>query len=126
MSHRRYRLLTEQVKLCSPEAILRAASLCDGHSILAPKAFLDAGLPPDVVAHLTSTHESDGTPKSSIYVNGHAVEKLEGVYGLDALRFLASALCVEYRSAIGRGFEAANILHALEQHLQPTVPKPAA
>jgi len=124
MGKNQYRLLLEQVKQCSPHAVLRAASLCDGHSILAPQAFIDAGLPAELVAHLTTTHRSDGTPKGSIFVDGRVVEELQGVYGLDVLRFMASALELEYRSALGRGFEAANIRQALTAHLKGTAKPP--
>lgn len=107
-----------QQQQCGPETILRAALRCDGHSILDPKAFLEAGLPAAVVESLTSVYRSDGTPKGTIFVDRQPVEELKGVYGLHALRFLAEALGVEYRDAIGRGFEAQNIQQALQQHFQ--------
>lgn len=112
-----YAQLIKQLQQCGPESILRAASLCDGHAILKPEALTDAGLPPAVVQHLTRTYHSDGSPKGTIYVDGRAVKMLAGVYGLDALRFLAAGLGVDYRPAIGRGSEAANIQAALRQHL---------
>jgi len=108
------------VKDASPEVILRAAALCDGHSILDPKGFIDAGVPQPVVEYLTHTHQSDGSPKGTIFTDGQPVEELRGIYGLDALRFFASALGVEYRRAMGRGFEAANIQIALRQHFHPS------
>jgi len=46
------------------------------------------------------------------------VRELTGVYGLDLLRFLASALKIEYRRAMGRGFEAQNIKSALQAHFK--------
>ncbi len=110
--------LADTVRQLSPEILLKAASLCDGHSILKPEAFIEAGLPADVVEYLTRSYKSDGSPKGTIFVAGRPVKELKGVYGLDVLRFLASALGVEYRSAIGRGFEAQNIQQALRQHLQ--------
>src|SRR4051794_16391597 len=119
MRKREYARLVDSTKQCSPEAILRAASLCDGHSILKPDALVAAGLPADVVEHLTTRYESDGSPKGTIFVGGRAVRRLTGVYGLDALRFMAAALGVEYRDAIGRGFEAQNIRAALHSHLKP-------
>src|SRR4051794_19122900 len=115
MRKREYARLVDLTRRCGPEAILRAASLCDGHAILKPDALVAAGLPADVVEHLTTTYKSDGSPKGTIFVGGRAVRRLTGVYGLHALRFLAAALGVEYRDAIGRGFEAQNIrttLHA--------------
>jgi hypothetical protein len=114
------------VRALPAEIILKAASRCDGHTIFKPEAFLDVGLPRDVVEHVTRKYTSDGSPKGTIYVEGKAVDQLSGVYGLDLLRFLASALGVEYRSALGRGFEAQNIQAALRQHLVAAdAPKPA-
>lgn len=117
MRRREYQQLTDAVRRCGSEAILCAAGRCDGHSILKPEALADAGLPAAVVEYLTNTYQSDGTPKGTIFVAGHPVAELRGVYGLDALRFLAAALGVKYRSAIGRGFEAQNIQAALREHL---------
>jgi hypothetical protein len=118
MNARHYARLVDLVKRCDPQAVLRAAERCDGHSIFKPEAFLDAGLPADVVAHLTVTHRSDHTPKGTIFVGGQTVKELSGVYGLDLLRFLALALGVEYPRALGRGTQARNLQHALRRHLQ--------
>ena len=118
MNTKRHRHLADLVRQCDPKVILAAAGHCDGHSIMSPQAFLDAGLPADVVAHLTRTYKSDGSPKGTLFVAGQPVKQLEGVYGLDMLRFLGVALDVEYRQALGRGFEAANIRTALIEHFQ--------
>ena len=119
MSISRHQQIANQVRSCAPEIILKAAALCDGHSILKPEALLSAGLLAEVVEHLTTTHRSDGTPKGTLFVAGQAVSELRGVYGLHALRFFATALDVEYRRALGRGFEAANIQNALRRHFAP-------
>ena len=119
MTKREIERLVQLVQQAGPETILRAAGLCDGHSILKPQPFIEAGLPQEVVAHLTRTYRSDGSPKGTIFVQGRPVAELEGVYGLDLLRFLATALGVEYRQALGRGFEAQNIRHALKLHFDP-------
>jgi acyl CoA:acetate/3-ketoacid CoA transferase len=120
MKSRDAKRLTEQVRQLSPDVILKATGLCDGHSIMKPEAFTDAGLPAEVVKHLTHTYKSDGSPKGTIFVKGKPVKELSGVYGLDMLRFIASALGVEYRQAMGRGFEAQNIQIALRQHFAST------
>lgn len=126
MSRSRYTKVIEAIRDCSPEVILRAASRCDGHSIFKPEAFIDAGLPNDVVSYITHTYKSDGSPKGTIFVNGAPVKDLQGVYGLDLLRLIANALGVQYRSAIGRGFEAQNIQQALKVHFtNSTVEKTA-
>ena len=116
--------LFELVRRCDPTAVLAAAGRCDGHTIFDPKAFLDAGLPAEVVQRLTATYRSDGTPKGTIFVAGRAVDELAGVYGLDVLRFLAAALGVEYPSAFGRRTEARNIQAALAQRLRPAAKSP--
>ncbi|CAN5621281.1 hypothetical protein BH10PLA1_BH10PLA1_17180 [soil metagenome] len=122
MTQTQYQNLVGQVRGSDKEVLLRAAGLCDGHSIVDPKAFIEAGLPATVVDHVTRTHKSDGSPKGTIFVSGQPVPELRGVYGLDLLRFLADALGVQYRSAIGRGFEAQNIQSALHQHFHPVPP----
>ena len=108
--------LVELVRQLPADVVLRIASLCDGHSILKPQAFADAGLPDQVVQHLTRTYRSDGSPKGTIFVDGQPVPELQGIYGLDCLRFLADGLDVSYRRALGRGFEASNIRTALAEH----------
>ncbi|MBI1338468.1 MAG: hypothetical protein GC164_16115 [Phycisphaera sp.] len=110
------------VRALDPEVILRSADLCDGHSILAPEAFIQAGLPIELVEQLTVTHESDTTsPKSTIFHDGQPVASVRGVYGLDLLVFLAGALGVTYPRCIGRGFQASAIKHALFTRLRSHV-----
>ena len=118
MSKSRYPKVLELIRTCSPEVILKVAARCDGHSIFKPEAFSEAGLPNEVVEYITHTYKSDGSPKGTIFVDGQPVKELKGVYGLDLLRLLASALNVTYRRAIGRGFEAQLIQQALTQHFQ--------
>jgi hypothetical protein len=118
---KQYQHAIELVRQCQPGVILRAASRCDGHTIFKPEAFTEAGLPAEVTGLFTRKYKSDGSPKGTIFVNGQPVKELTGVYGLDLLRFIASALDVEYRQAIGRGFEAQNIQTALRQHLTPLI-----
>ena len=122
MSRGKYARIVQLIRDCSPEVILRAASRCDGHSIFKPEAFIDAGLPVDVVSYMTHTYKSDGSPKGTIFVNGEPVKDLQGVYGLDLLRLLADARGITYRSAMGRGFEAQNIQSALKLQLGSGIP----
>ena len=112
--------LIELVRALPKDVVLKAAYRCDGWTIFKPEAFLDAGLPKEVVDYVTHTHGSDGSPKGTIFVEGEPVKALTGVYGLDLLRFLANALDIEYRRAMGRGFEAQNIQAALKQHCEST------
>jgi hypothetical protein len=121
-----YRKIYQAIRETSPEVLLRAASICDGHTIFDPQAFRDAGLPESVVAHVNRRHESSGTdPKSTLFVRGLTVPAIEGVYGLQLLRLLARALHVEYRAAYGRGTEATNITTALREHFMSARPKRA-
>jgi len=109
--------IAELVRRTDPRAILRAAGVCDGHGIVEPAALIDAGLPEEVVAQLTATHRSGDDHKSTLYVDGRPVEAVTGVYGLDALRFIALALGVAYPTKLGRGSQAAAIRSALREHL---------
>lgn len=107
------------IRETNPAVILKAASLCDGHTILNPEAFIDAGLAAEVVEFATTTYKSDGSPKGTIFVRGEPVPELTGVYGLNLLTLLADALGVRYRSCMGRGFQASAIQEALRRHLLP-------
>ena len=110
--------LAERVRKCDPSAVLRAADRFDGQSVFNAKAFLEDGLPQEVVDYVSRTHGSDGTPKGTIFADGKPVPVLCGVYGLDLLQFLAAALDVDYPSAFGRGFQARHIQVAIHQHFQ--------
>ena len=126
MNSRQLQKLATEVRAIAPEAILRAVDLCDGHGILNPQALLTAGLPENVVVHLTRTYKSDTRdPKATLFVNGQAVKELTGVYGLEALRFLAWSVGAEYPRALGRGFEARNIQRALHEHFASVRTKPS-
>jgi hypothetical protein len=117
MENQTHARIVELIRRLDPTVVLKAAGLCDGHSIIDPQAFLDAGLPFDVVRHATTTHRSDGSPKGTLYVQGQPVESLDGVYGLDMLELLAGALGVKYPSCLGRGFQASAIREVLRRHL---------
>ena len=106
------------VRELSTDVVLKAANLCDGHTILDPQAFSEVGVPEVIVKHLTQTHHSDGTHKGSLSVEGKQVEQVEGVYGLRMLEFLASALNVEYGRCYGRGSQARAIQQALAAHFK--------
>jgi hypothetical protein len=53
MSKRSRERSAAMVRTLPGEVILKAASHCSGHNILDPKAFSDAGIPAEVVTHLT-------------------------------------------------------------------------
>ncbi len=119
MSRTRHTTIAELIRSTDPAVLWKAAAMCDGHGILDPQALIDAGLPPEVVEHYTETLRSDGTLKGSIFVDGRVVETLDGVYGLRLLEGIAAALNVEYRSCLGRGFQAQAIQSALRARLRP-------
>ena len=100
------------------QALLRAVRLCDGHAILDPQAFLDAGLEPELVDACTETHKSDfSDPKRTLSQGGLPVAELRGIYGLNFLRRIASALGVPYAAKLGRGSQAHEIQRVLLAHL---------
>jgi hypothetical protein len=107
------------VRETDPQVVLKVAGICDGHTIFDPKAFFDAGLHPDIVASVTITHRSDTShPKSTIFKEDRALTEVTGVYGLRLLEFLASALEIDYRRCMGRGFQASAIKQALHDYFQ--------
>ena len=116
MTAKQHARRADLLKQTDPRAILKAAALCDGHTLFKPEAFIEAGLPEELVKSLTTTHRSDGSPKGTIFVNGQPVTSLEGVYGLDVLRFIAQVFGIDYPSKIGRGFQAQALYHAIHQH----------
>ena len=86
MDKRRYQHLVGLLQRCSPDSILKSADRCDGHCIVDPQAFLNAGLPVEVVAHVTRSHKSDlSDPKATLFVNGEAVTEIVGVRAASAL-----------------------------------------
>jgi hypothetical protein len=92
----------------------------DGHTLFSSKAFLDAGLPVDVVTHFTHVHATDlSDPKGVMTDNdGNLVSHLEGVYGLELLRGLGKSLGAATSKALGRGFEARELTKNIEQLLK--------
>ena len=62
------------------------------------------------VSHLVQTFKSDFSDhKSTIFVNGEAVEELKGIYNLSFLHWLATEIGLtsdDYGSYTGRGFQA--------------------
>lgn len=82
----------------------------NGHAIIGPDCFVEMGFMPEWVDLVTHVHESDGTPKGTIFgPDGRAVQKLEGVYSLSMLYRLCDLLGVDSKSAgsyMGRGFQA--------------------
>jgi hypothetical protein len=53
------------IRQAPAEVILKAAGMCDGHSILKPQVLVEAGLPRQLVQFATRTYRSDGTPKGA-------------------------------------------------------------
>ena len=106
-----------------PKIVLAAADICDGHTIFEPQAFLDVGVPQELVDRCTTTHESDfSNPKYTISgPDGKPVEQLRGIYGLDALASMVRDFDLKYEPKLGRGFQAEVWKDALRKHLQPAL-----
>ena len=78
----------------------------DGHGLIGPEVFIDAGLDRVVAESLMQTHKSGRHPKSKIFVDGVVVKSLEAVYTLDVLTKMIFSLGLKGSSAMGRGFQA--------------------
>lgn len=81
----------------------------DGHGIYKPEFYTDLGFSPDIVKKYTRVHESDGTPKGTIFSDDGIYDKLMGIYNLDFLKWFAryiGADTSEGDSKMGRGFAA--------------------
>lgn len=85
----------------------------DGHTLFAPEHYAPHFTLDDLMnAGLIETHESDGTHKGSIFdADGKVIEKLEAVYNLNFLYWLAGALGVtEHTRSFGRGSQAQELV----------------
>jgi len=82
----------------------------DGHSIIAPEEFTDMGFLPEWADLVSHKHESDGTPKGTIFGPGGEVQKeLVGIWSLTMLYHIAETLGIDPKKAgsyLGRGFQA--------------------
>jgi len=89
----------------------------DGHGIIGPDHFIEMGFLPEWVDLVVHVHESDGTPKGTIFgPDGAAVKELEGVYSLSMLYRLCGLLGVDSAKAgsyMGRGFQARALAEVL-------------
>jgi hypothetical protein len=106
-----------------PKIVLAAADICDGHTIFNPEAFLEIGVPQELVARCTDIYESNfGDPKHTISgPDGKPVPAMEGVYGLDALASMVRDFELTYEPKLGRGFQARVYQEALHKHLDTPV-----
>jgi len=77
----------------------------DGHTLW--KVSVLEGFPPPLQHRFLLNHESDGSPKGSIYGDdGQVIDSLQGVYGLQVLLAICEDLGLNYESKLGRGFQA--------------------
>lgn len=109
----------------SASVVLAAADICDGHTIFKPEAFLEVGVPQELVDRCTSIHESDfSDPKYTISgPDGKPVNQMAGIYGLDALSSMIRDFGLETEQKLGRGFQARVWQEALHNHLSPQAEK---
>jgi len=108
-----------------PKVILAVADICDGHTIMKPKAFLDLGLHKDMVKAHTHVIKSDFSDyKATIFdPNGKPVESMEGVYGLDVLSDIVHQLKLNYHDFLGRGTQAREWQRVIVERFNPTKQK---
>lgn len=105
--------------------VLAAADICDGHTIFKPEAFLEVGVPQELVDRCTSVYESNPSDyKQSIFgPDGKLVNQMAGIYGLDALASMIRDFGLETEQKLGRGFQARVWQEALHKHLEITTEK---
>lgn len=99
--------------------VLAAADVCDGHSIFMPEAFLEVGVPQELVDRCTQVYESNPSDyKQSIFgPDGKLVNQMRGVYGLNMLNSMIKDFALKTRDTMGRGFQARVWQEALRKHL---------
>lgn len=100
--------------------MLAAADICDGHTIFKPEAFLEVGVPQELVARCTNAYESDfSDPKYTISgPDGKPVNQMHGVYGLDMLSSMIRDFDIQTETKFGRGSQAQVWKEALHKHLE--------
>jgi hypothetical protein len=100
------------------KVILAAADICDGHTIMKPKAFLELGLHKDMVKAHTHVIVSDFSDhKSTIFgSDGKPVASMEGVYGLDVLSDIVRQLKLQCHDFFGRGSQAREYQRVITEH----------
>jgi hypothetical protein len=101
--------------------VLAAAELCDGHTIMDPKAFLEVGVPQEMVDRCTTIYESDfSNPKYTISgPDGKPVNQMRGIYGLDALSTMIRDFDIHAPAKFGRGSQAYVWRDELRKRLDP-------
>jgi hypothetical protein len=100
------------------KTVLAAADICDGHTIFDPKAFLDVGVPQELVDRCTTVYESNPSDyKQTIFdPEGKLVNQMRGIYGLDALASMIRDFNITAEQKLGRGFQAQVWKEALHKH----------
>ena len=103
--------------------VLAAADLCDGHTIFDPQAFVEIGVPQELIERCTNVYESDfSNPKHTISgPDGKPVNQMRGIYGLDALDSMIRDFGITTDTKFGRGFQARLWQEALHKHLDAQV-----
>ncbi len=101
------------------DVVLAAADVCDGHTIFKPEAFLEVGVPQELVDRCTSVYESDfSDPKYTISgPDGKPVNQMAGIYGLDALESMIRDFGIVSQTKFGRGSQARVWQEELHKHL---------
>lgn len=105
----------------SPQALLSALAICDGHGIFTAETFLERGLRRDLVDLFHRVHMSSAEDCTQAIegASGHQVEAVKGVYGLELLRVVAQAYDIPPAPFHGRGTQARWYREQLRQKLVP-------
>ena len=103
------------------DALAGGKIIGDGHTIFSPEFYAPYFSEDELrKGDLIQTLESDfSNPKSTIFdKDGNPVEKMEGVYNLSFLYWLANELGVSgFRECFGRGSQAQVIVEAIAEAL---------
>jgi hypothetical protein len=102
------------------EALEAGVITGDGHTLFSPEFYAPHFTAEELdEAGLIETHESDGTPKGTIFASdGTIIEKLEAVYNLEFLYWVASRVGVtEQTRSMGRGSQAQELVGFIRKAL---------
>lgn len=102
------------------EALTAGVITGDGHTLFSPDYYAPYFTAEELnEAGLIETHESDGTHKGSIFAaDGSLIERLEAVYNLEFLYWVARAIGAKsYTQSSGRGSQARELIGFIRAEL---------
>jgi hypothetical protein len=120
ITSKRERKKMQEFQVRVSEAMQAGKIQADGHTLFSPEFYAPFFSAEELkAARLIQTHTSDGTPKGTIFgSDGSVIERLEAVYNLDFLYWVAGSVGVDkYPRSMGRGSQAQELVGFIAEAL---------